>query len=224
MSFQSVAMRMSQRLYRALLHAYPRTFRSEFGGEMTAMFDELASQAVRESGIAGLLSLWSRMVRDVAISAPREQWDDVSRSISMKSTGLALLSVVLAAFLYWSIIGAMATTYLLWRLQGADPVTPGAFTLTQAALCILFASMLTGFILQCVTPFPRPKLTAPLGIMLLACAVAPTADGRLPMWVGFAIIPVLGFSALVGCVLSNAVQVRLAKPTSSAGAFPSAES
>jgi len=62
----------AERVYRLLLRAYPRSFRSEYGGEMMLLFrDEYRSRN------AAALGFWTTMVCDVARSATSmwvEEW------------------------------------------------------------------------------------------------------------------------------------------------------
>jgi hypothetical protein len=67
----------SVRLYRALLRAYPASFRQEYGDEMTLVFRELAVDAWRRRGRIGLWLIWLRVLGDLLRSSPREhvaQW------------------------------------------------------------------------------------------------------------------------------------------------------
>jgi hypothetical protein len=200
----------SVRIYRLLLRAYPEKFRGEFGDEMAETFRELLTQAADARGIAGVAGVWVRVIRDVAVSAPREQWDEFRRSLTVKSAAFTLICMFIAVFLNWMFLAAMAATFLFWILRGADPVTMRMFSITQAALALLIPPMLVGFILQRVKPFVRPKWTAPLGIMLWGFVVAPS-DGRLPLWFCIAMIPALGLSTLIGCAVSDLIGRRHAK-------------
>jgi predicted permease len=94
------------RFYRALLHLFPRSFRAEYGAEMTKDFAREWEQA---SGPGGLVVL-ARSVADVMANAVRVHLDilrqDVRYSIrSLRRTpGFAITAIVVAA------IGIGATT------------------------------------------------------------------------------------------------------------------
>ena len=62
-------MRASERVYRWLIHAYPKPFRAEFEDEMVRLFREQLKDA-RESGASGVSVLWIRTIADVVSSAP----------------------------------------------------------------------------------------------------------------------------------------------------------
>jgi serine/threonine protein phosphatase PrpC len=60
----------SERLYRALLRAYPRAFREEYAGEMLLVFRDASRGAVGRRGTAGLLALWGNLLWDLAKTVP----------------------------------------------------------------------------------------------------------------------------------------------------------
>jgi hypothetical protein len=63
----------AERVYRLLLRAYPRSFRSEYGGEMMLLFrDEYRSRN------SAALGFWTTMVCDVARSATSMWLDELS--------------------------------------------------------------------------------------------------------------------------------------------------
>ena len=95
------------RLYRALLHLYPSSFRNEYGGEMCAIF------ARRRRGASwpfGLAALWLDVVADVAVNAGRVQFDLALQDLRYtlrtlgRARGFALTAIVVAA------LGIGATT------------------------------------------------------------------------------------------------------------------
>ena len=49
---------LSERLYRLLLLAYPRTFRKEYATEMLLAFRDAYRDTSRQQGTLGVLSLW----------------------------------------------------------------------------------------------------------------------------------------------------------------------
>jgi len=60
------------RLYRALLHLYPASFRGEYGSEMAAVFAMRRRQA---SGLLAVLALWVSVPFDVLGNALATHWD-----------------------------------------------------------------------------------------------------------------------------------------------------
>ena len=62
---------MSERIYRWLLHLYPRDFRDEYGHEMSTLFRDRADQ--------GRIRLWFQVIGDLLFHAPREHWSLVTQ-------------------------------------------------------------------------------------------------------------------------------------------------
>ena len=82
-----------ERVYRLLLRAYPRSFRSEYGGEMMLLFrDEYRGRN------AFALGFWTTMVCDVARSAT-SMWLDVLSARAKAFTRIVEVSMKLAE--YW---------------------------------------------------------------------------------------------------------------------------
>ena len=65
---------MARSIYRALLMALPGWFREEFGGNMTADFDDMLADA-RLNGVAAAAALWGTTVRDVLMLSVRLRLD-----------------------------------------------------------------------------------------------------------------------------------------------------
>ncbi len=83
---------MSQRLYRLLLLAYPRTFRRRFGDEMAQAFADLASRTSRRR-------LWPHTLADLALSVPHQRLESLMDRFSPGARAyvvfaLAAISVV----------------------------------------------------------------------------------------------------------------------------------
>jgi hypothetical protein len=64
------ALRLSARVYAWLLHAYPASFRAEFGGEMALVFSDCCREAWRSRGSPGVWRVLGRTVLDMLASAP----------------------------------------------------------------------------------------------------------------------------------------------------------
>ena len=60
---------VSGRVYEALLAAYPKEFRREYGSQMAQAFKDLCRQEQRQGGAFGLLRLWARTLCDLAVTA-----------------------------------------------------------------------------------------------------------------------------------------------------------
>src|SRR5215813_1019754 len=62
------------RLYQALLRLLPFDFRSDYGPEMTAVFDEQHREVQRREGKPGVLRLWWETIAGIFRTAPAEHW------------------------------------------------------------------------------------------------------------------------------------------------------
>jgi Domain of unknown function (DUF1835) len=60
---------LSDRIYQALLLAYPPGFRHEYGAQMAQVFHDSCRDAQRRRGMVGLLALWLAALGDLAASA-----------------------------------------------------------------------------------------------------------------------------------------------------------
>jgi hypothetical protein len=69
MSRGDLASRVSERVYRALLVAYPREFRCEYGPQMRQVFRDLCREELRKNRKRGLVWLWIRTILDLATTA-----------------------------------------------------------------------------------------------------------------------------------------------------------
>lgn len=86
---------LSTRLYRALLAVYPSEFRRTYGGPMLQVFRDSSRRALRESGHAGLLSLWGRTALDTlqtAIEEHSRRGVDMSKEKFFKLSGWAMIA------------------------------------------------------------------------------------------------------------------------------------
>jgi hypothetical protein len=64
---------VSERVYRALLAAYPKAFRDAYGSQMEQTFRDLCRDELRRGGMGGLLRLWVRTGLDLATTAVAER-------------------------------------------------------------------------------------------------------------------------------------------------------
>ena len=81
------AFRVSERVYRALLAAYPREFRREYGAQMRQVFRDLCREELRKKQTRGLVRLWIRTVLDLGRSALVQRTGDPDR-LSGKEVGV----------------------------------------------------------------------------------------------------------------------------------------
>ena len=73
MTLAAWGVRLSVRLYRGLLIAYPAAFRRTYGPDMAQVFRDCCRDSTRRVGGAGLLALWSHTLGDLATSGWRER-------------------------------------------------------------------------------------------------------------------------------------------------------
>lgn len=77
-------MSISEKIYRFLLRAYPRDYRSRYAGLMEQLFRDRLREV---RGGADLLALWGRTLADWAVSAPTSYWEAVTPHTLFRSLG-----------------------------------------------------------------------------------------------------------------------------------------
>ena len=97
---------MGRRVYRALLHLYPSSFRAEYGSEIEAVF----ARRRREVGIPGAALLWLEAVVDVVWNAARAHWDILRQDFRYSARLLARSPGFAATAILVSALGVGATT------------------------------------------------------------------------------------------------------------------
>ncbi len=188
------AVEWSVRAYRVLLRAYPASFREEYAGEMTQVFRDVSTDAWRRRGAPGLMTAWLRVLGDLAVTAIGEHVAELQRRPTMKTAlaivGSALLAVVFSLFV--SACMMMTLGVIMSAAIGWSPIVELAV--------IYFTAFLAGMILARVKPLFRPKITAPLGVMIhWGCVGA--LNGDAPWWM------MVGFVASVGLAIFAGVAV-----------------
>ncbi len=76
---------ISDRLYAALLRAYPGAFRREAGLDMAEMFRDQQREARKRRGAPGLAALWARSLLDVARNAIAERLEPSGPTAEMRA-------------------------------------------------------------------------------------------------------------------------------------------
>ena len=79
MCSRDLVSRVSERVYRALLVAYPREFRREYGAQMRQVFGDLCREELRKEQKRRLVRLWIRTVLDLGRSALVQRTGDLDR-------------------------------------------------------------------------------------------------------------------------------------------------
>jgi hypothetical protein len=127
----------AERVYRLLLRAYPRSFRSEYGGEMMLLFrDEYRSRN------AAALGFWTTMVCDVVCSAT-SMWLEVLSARAKDYTRIVEVIMKLAAILavllgVYGVVNALAEA-----VPGMRGTLGGAYILAVVLGIIAAALLLT---------------------------------------------------------------------------------
>src|SRR5688500_63614 len=102
-------MQWSERIYRRLLHLYPREFRDEYGDEMSLLFRDRASE--------GGVGLWFQVLGDLIFHAPHEHWHVLTQDLRFairqvwRSPGFSAVVIVTLA------LGIGGTTAVFSVLQ-----------------------------------------------------------------------------------------------------------
>jgi hypothetical protein len=88
--FNSLALRISEKIYGQLLRAYPRAHRAEYGPAMGQLFRDQGRDAWNEAGQWGLMKLWLRVLPDLVRTALAEQMASFNpvKSLSHRFAGL----------------------------------------------------------------------------------------------------------------------------------------
>lgn len=89
-------------VYQALLHAYPREMRGEYGAEMARCFRDLCREDLGNGGGMGLAALWARTLPEVLATALKERGTMAARHAYRMAAGLALAATF---FLVWMNLG-----------------------------------------------------------------------------------------------------------------------
>jgi predicted permease len=88
------------RLYRALLHLYPASFRAEYGADLCALFALRRTQATNPLAV---LALWLEAIADACSSAPPAHWDILRQDVAWaarslrRSPAFTLTAILVAA-------------------------------------------------------------------------------------------------------------------------------
>ena len=91
------ALIFSERVYKTLLVAYPKEFRSEYGSQMAQAFGDLCREELERGGMAGLIKLWIRTILDLVTTALTERSSSRAnnREVVVKDYKLAGIGFIL---------------------------------------------------------------------------------------------------------------------------------
>jgi hypothetical protein len=102
----------SERVYRALLRAYPRELRDEYGAEMARCFRDLCREELEDGGV-GLAALWARTLPEWLSTALKERSTMFARNAYRPVVGVALGTV---AILMIPFVGMQLSNDWNWSL------------------------------------------------------------------------------------------------------------
>ena len=120
---------VSVRIYRAMLVAYPKTFREDYETHMVQVFRNSFRDAYHHHGMPGVIDLWIHVCADLMITALMERISEGSQYMFSPKT------------IVW---GGIASAFggLLWLLVAAayqnEAITPMALLLTLSGLVALY--------------------------------------------------------------------------------------
>ena len=120
----------SERVYRALLYAYPRNFREEFGDAMVEFHRDRLAHARREAGLSGIARVWGHVAADLLRNALPARVESVRRRIRRLGQTPSLMHVTKEDLMLSSVIQDIR-----FALRGMRR-TPG-FTFTVLAMLAL---------------------------------------------------------------------------------------
>ena len=78
---------LSDHLYRALLRAYPRAFRTQYREEMALVFRDSCREAHRRAGLKGLIITWRRGITDLGKNVPKEVSHALVEEVAQRAWG-----------------------------------------------------------------------------------------------------------------------------------------
>ena len=103
---------ISERIYGALLAAYPREFRQEYDSQMVQLFRDQCREELEEGGVMALVGLWFRTLLELVSTARGER--ERKRKSKVVGKRDPLLAVVLS-LLIWPGLGQV---YNLQMIKG----------------------------------------------------------------------------------------------------------
>jgi hypothetical protein len=151
---------ISEQAYRALLRAYPRGFRDEYGDEMARCFRDLCREGLEDGGL-GLAALWARTLPELLYSALKERSTMLARNTYRFVVGVTLATafILLIPFLAewpWSltdfvfagalIFGTGLTYVLVARKAGNIAYRAAVGIALAAAFLLVWINLAVGII------------------------------------------------------------------------------
>jgi hypothetical protein len=124
----SISLSVSVRIYRAMLVAYPKTFRKNYETQLVQVFRDSLRETYQHQGMFGLFDLWLHTFADLLVTAFIERVSEGSQI--MFSPRVIVWGSIASAFggLLWLFVA------LAWQSQG---ILPSALLLTLGGLVAL---------------------------------------------------------------------------------------
>ena len=126
------ALRLAERVYRALLLAYPAAFRRDYGARMAQAFRDLCREQLARGGAPGLVRLWLRTAVDLVATALQERGRAMRQKLLIPvALILGLLIALVDTSPGWDDTGitAMALLASCGLLGAVEPARPWRWAL-----------------------------------------------------------------------------------------------
>jgi hypothetical protein len=119
---------VSVRVYRAMLVAYPKKFRENYGAQMVQVFRDSVREAYHYNGMPSMIDLWLHTFVDLVITALIEHVAERSKNMfSQRMVGWGSIASAIGGFM-WLLIAAA------YQIEAIMPI---AFLLTLGGLIAL---------------------------------------------------------------------------------------
>ncbi len=153
----------SERVYRALLHLYPRALRDEFGDAMTEFFRDRMAHARHDPGPLARIYVWLRVAADLARNAVPSHFDALRQGLrTRREQQLAPITAPsLTASRREDLVLSSILQDIRFALRGmlrAPAFTVTVFTMLAIGIgaCVAVFSVVNGVLLKAL-PYPEPQ-------------------------------------------------------------------
>lgn len=196
------AVRLSDRLYRLLLVAYPPAFRRDYGWSMAQVFRDCCREAARRGGMRAIVALWLLTLRDLARTACVERVMEVLQMSGMQWIRWSGLAAILGGALWMVGLPGLGD-----KLPGISHAG-GHIILAVSALFILFG--LAGVYARYAARGGRASKTG-LGLGLLGAALVTIGnglEGLFTLEIGWGLFMVGLLTLLIGMMVFSVAALR----------------
>ena len=129
------ALRISERLYAALIGLYPAHFRAVYADQMRLSFQAACREAYQRGGDFGLIALWLPTLFDLIKTAleERARQGEVSMSKEWMSKLAGPLTIIVGIFMLSGLVGD-----IVWLVRPSEPVWEFFhFTMPMVSLVVM---------------------------------------------------------------------------------------